>query len=167
MILQATVGAMAAEMRGTPSGRPSINRRVSVFDLGGGSRVPPGIASPSQRSRALPTAASFSVGSGSGSGSGGIGGGGSASSGVSPRAPSRGGDGSGRSPAGSGPPSAPPLHRKPTPAEDPEMLDLLRNQLEALAMAKEAEVLLAVGYELVIVDWSVCFYGLWCGTVCG
>lgn len=42
----------------------------------------------------------------------------------------------------------PPLHRKvhqqqpqlQQQAEDPEMLDLLRNQLEALAMAKEAEL---------------------------
>lgn len=37
--------------------------------------------------------------------------------------------------------ATPPLHRKTqNQTEDPEMLDLLKNQLEQLAMAKEAEV---------------------------
>lgn len=63
----------------------------------------------------------------------------------SPRVPAGGAGGGGRSPskAGGGVASAtPPLHRKSQQGqgEDPEMLDLLRNQLEQLAMAKEAEV---------------------------
>lgn len=57
--------------------------------------------------------------------------------GFSPRV-SSGGGGGGRSPSKGGD-GVPPLHRK-NQGEDPEMLDLLRNQLEQLAMAKEAEV---------------------------
>lgn len=142
---------MAEKMRGPGSstsggGRPGINRRVSVFDLGGGSghnssRATPTISSPPHRGprNSLPQAASFSVGSGTGS------------SGFSPRAPSAtggGGGGDGRSPsrggAGAGgggvSSSTPPLHRRSAQPEDPEMLQLLKNQLEQLAMAKEAEV---------------------------
>lgn len=142
--VQAKVGAMAAEMRGTSSssggGRPSINRRVSVFDLGGGSRIPSAISSPPGRSRSSGQSASFS---------GGLPGGGSAGvngTGVSPRPQNRGGDGNGRSPGGAGMSASasaatPPLRKKQAQSqEDPEMLDLLRNQLEQLAMAKEAEV---------------------------
>ncbi|CAM9633741.1 unnamed protein product [Ectocarpus sp. 13 AM-2016] len=145
LLTQAKVGAMAAQMRGPDAGgsgggggggRPGINRRVSsVFELGGGSgggRANPGISSPPRRQSTRPslsTAASFSVGSGGGPG-------------FSPRIPSSGGGGKSPAKAGSGVASAtPPLHRKnQNQAEDPEMLDLLKNQLEQLAMAKEAEL---------------------------
>lgn len=76
------------------------------------------------------------------------------SPGFSPRVPAGGGGGGGRSPSKAGD-GVPPLHRK-NQGEDPEMLDLLRNQLEQLAMAKEAEVRFVLltclhGVELVLV----------------
>lgn len=117
-------------MRGPSSaastGRPGVNRRVSMFDLSN-RNVPPSLSSPPGRAsgRGLTSAASFSHGGGS--------------AGASPRL-----ENNMRSPTGSG---TPPIHKKAQsvavlqqPPEDPEMLDLLRNQLEALAMAKEAEV---------------------------
>lgn len=143
-------------MRGTPVGRPGINRRVSVFDLGGGSRGPP--SSPPHRGRGLTSASSFSGGIGPVPPSAGgmergvsLGGGtlpplSSTHSGASPSAPPRGADASGRSPVSVGHVSlsSPPVPKKPQ--EDPEMLELLRNQLEQLAMAKEAEVTYVAGW---------------------
>lgn len=124
---------------GSSSGgeRPGISRRVSVFDLGGGGgsrQVPPLASPPNRGSRApLPSSMSFPAPSSGGMGSpneerspakvsGGV-------AGASHR---KGGDrvggGSGGRGGGSG------------GGEDPEMVDLLKNQLEQLAMSKEAEV---------------------------
>lgn len=116
-----------------PPSPPAVCSRPTVSWRAGGSRVPPALSSPPHRGPrgSLPTAASFSVGSVASL----------TGSGVSPRQPAKGGDGGGRSPGKGGvTASTPPLHRKRENQDDPEMLDLLRNQLEQLAMAKEAEV---------------------------
>lgn len=127
-----------------------------MFDLGGGSRGPP--SSPPHKGRGLTSAASFSGGIGPVPPSVGgmergvsLGGGtlpplSSSHSGASPSAPPRGAETSGRSPVsvGHGNLSTTPVPKKQQ--EDPEMLELLRNQLEQLAMAKEAEVTNVAGW---------------------
>lgn len=75
--------------------------------------------------------------------------------GFSPRVPG-GGGGGGRSPSKAGE-GVPPLHRK-NQGEDPEMLDLLRNQLEQLAMAKEAEVAYALALAFASSSFFFCSF---------
>lgn len=137
---------------GSSSGgeRPGISRRVSVFDLGGGggSRQAPPLASPPNRgSRApLPSSMSFPAPSSGGLGSpNGDRSPAKAAGGVAGASHRKGGDrvgGSGGGGRGGG-------------GEDPEMVDLLKNQLEQLAMSKEAEVR-ELGFDLYYVR-APCF----------
>lgn len=116
---------------GSSSGgeRPGISRRVSVFDLGGGgaSRQTPPLASPPNRGSRAPFPSSMSFPAPSSGGMGSPNGDRSPANaaGVSHRKSDRVGGGSSGGRGG---------------GEDPEMVDLLKNQLEQLAMSKEAEV---------------------------
>ena len=121
-------GGSAGSGSGSGTGeRPGVSRRVSVFDLGGGSRLPPSLSSPPTRGPRGTLSSSMSFQLPSSSGGFGGGGGGTPNG---DRSPSKG--------------TAVALgsHRKidRSGGEDPEMVDLLRNQLEQLAMTKESEV---------------------------